>query len=421
MPLHPVCLALLTATTALMSTARADVPWLPPGLPLAPATGPALCPAGFITPTQGAAVLAAALTQFPDRASWDAYAAHLRNRIQEAAGLAPWPKRTPLNAIIRDRREHDGYTVENVAFESAPGVFVTGNLYRPLGGAGGKHPVILSTHGHANKVVNPADYDTRARFSPTMQTRCANLARMGAIVFAIDMFAYGEGIQLYGQDAHRDPRAITIQVWNGMRALDFLLSLEGADPTRVAVSGESGGGTQTILLTALDPRVTVSAPVVMVSAHFFGGCPCESGVPIHRGADYFASNAMIAALAAPRPQLLVSDGKDWTLNTPRVEFPFLQKIYGYYGAANAAANIHLPDEGHDYGPSKRAAVYRFFAAQLGLNLAAATSATGAIDETRITLERAATLRVFTADFPVPPHALHAAAAIVSTFAALQKP
>jgi dienelactone hydrolase len=283
-----------------MSTARADVPWLPPGLPLAPATGPALCPAGFITPTQGAAVLAAALTQFPDRASWDAYAAHLRNRIQEAAGLAPWPKRTPLNAIIRDRREHDGYTVENVAFESAPGVFVTGNLYRPLGGAGGKHPVILSTHGHANKVVNPADYDTHARFSPTMQTRCANLARMGAIVFAIDMFAYGEGIQLYGQDAHRDPRAITIQVWNGMRALDFLLSLEGADPTRVAVSGESGGGTQTILLTALDPRVTVSAPVVMVSAHFFGGCPCESGVPIHRGADYFASPTAKTGRSTPR-------------------------------------------------------------------------------------------------------------------------
>jgi hypothetical protein len=207
---------------AAVSLARADVPWLPPGLPPAPATGPALCPGDFLKPAQGAAVLDATLAQFPDRARWDTYAAHLRTRIQEAAGLAPWPKRTPLNAIIRDRRTHDGYTVENVAFESAPGVFVTGNLYRPTG-AIGKHPVILSTHGHARPVTKPEDYDTHARFSPTMQTRCANLARMGAIVFSIDMFANGEGIQLYGLAAHRDTLAITIHVWNGMRALDFLL------------------------------------------------------------------------------------------------------------------------------------------------------------------------------------------------------
>jgi hypothetical protein len=270
-------------------------------------------------------------------------------------------------------------------------------------------------------VTKPEDYDTHARFSPTMQTRCANLARMGAIVFSIDMFANGEGIQLYGLAAHRDTLAITIHVWNGMRALDFLLGLDGADASRVAVSGESGGGTQTFLLAALDPRVTVTAPVVMVSAHFFGGCPCESGVPVHRGADYFANNAMIAALTAPRPQLLVSCGKDWTSNTPRVEFPFLQKIYGYYGASDKVANVHLPDEGHDYGPSKRDAVTRFFAAQLGLNLAAITDNAGRIDESRVTINRAAALRVFTADFPVPPHALHDAAAIGRALAALQKP
>lgn len=417
---RPVGFALLLAALVLSSTARAEVPWLPAGLPPAPANGPALCPGAFLSPAQGAAILDAALTQFPDRAAWDTYAAHLRARIQNAAGLTPWPRRTPLNPLLRDRRTHDGYIVENVAFESAPGLFVTGNLYRPID-LKGKHPVILSTHGHARAVATPADYDTHARFAPHVQTRCAQLARMGAFVFVLDMFAYGEGIQLYGQDAHRDARAITIQLWNGIRALDFLLGLEGADAKRVGVTGESGGGTQTFLLTALDPRVTVSAPIVMVSAHFFGGCPCESGRPIHRGADYFASNAMIAALAAPRPQLLVSDGKDWTLNTPRVEFPFLQKIYGYYGAADRTANVHLPDEGHDYGPSKRAAVYRFFSQQLGLNLAAATDASGQIDESTATIERAAALRVFTAEFPVPPHALHDSGAIERAIVKLQQP
>ncbi|MEI8089440.1 MAG: hypothetical protein WCG63_07565 [Opitutaceae bacterium] len=417
---RPVGFALIVAAFVLNSLARADVPWLPAGLPPAPANRPALCPGAFIAPAQGAAILDAALNQFPDRATWDTYAAHLRTRIQAAAGLYPWPRRTSLNPIIRDRRLHDGYTVENVAFESAPGLFVTGNLYRPTD-LTKKHPVVLTTHGHARTVTAPADYDTHARFAPHVQTRCAQLARMGAIVFALDMFAYGEGIQLYGQDAHRDPRAITIHLWNGIRALDFLLGLEGADPSRVGVTGESGGGTQTFLLTALDPRVSVSAPVVMVSAHFFGGCPCESGRPIHRGADYFASNAMIAALAAPRPQLLVSDGKDWTLNTPRIEFPFVQKIYSYYSAANRTANVHLPDEGHDYGPSKRAAVYRFFATQLGLNLAAATDASGQIDESHATIERAAALRVFTAEFPVPPHALHDATAIEQMLTQLQRP
>lgn len=173
MPPRPARFALLAF--AAVSLARADVPWLPAGLPPPPATGPALCPGAFLEPAQGAAVLDAALAQFSDRSSWDAYAAHLRTRIQEAAGLAPWPKRTPLNAIIRDRRRHDGYTVENVAFESAPGLFVTGNLYRPIDTTGGKHPVILSTHGHAKKVVNPEDYDTHARFAPYVQTRCANL------------------------------------------------------------------------------------------------------------------------------------------------------------------------------------------------------------------------------------------------------
>lgn len=395
------------------------VAWNPPGLPAAPAQGPALCQGKFLTPEQGRAVLAAALARFPDHASWEPYAAHLRRRIQEAAGLAPWPRRTPLNLVLRDRREHDGYSVENVVFESAPGCFVPGNLYRPLGGRV-TGAAMLSTHGHYRPIRKLEDYAAHARFAPLMQARCASLARMGAVVLAIDMLAYGDSMQIFGQAAHAQPAALTIQLWNAVRAIDVLASLEGVDPARIGVSGESGGGTQSFLLAALDSRVALSAPVVMVSSYFFGGCACESGLPIHRSADHFANNAMIAALAAPRPLLVVSDGKDWTAHVPQSEFPFLQKIYSYYGAEAKTANVHLADEGHDYGPSKRAALYRFVAEHLGLNLAAVQAADGRIDESAVTIEPPRALRVFTADFPVPPQALHDADAVLRVLRDLQR-
>ena len=412
-----------TVLTGVVSTviaaAVSSTSWVPEGLPPAPAEGPALCRGSYLEPEQGAAVLAGALRRFPDRASWDDYAGHVRRRIQEGAGLAPWPTRTPLNAVIRNRRTYDGYTVENVAFESIPGYVVTGNLFRPSG-VPPPYAAVLSTHGHSRPVAKPEDYDTHARFSPGMQTRCASLARMGAVVLSVDMFGYGDSIQLVGQKAHKQPLALTLQLWNAIRAVDLLLSLEGVDKARLAVSGESGGATQALLLTAVDPRVAVSAPVVMVSSHFFGGCPCESGQPVHRSADHFASNPMIAALAAPRPQLIVSDGKDWTSHVPEVEYPFLRTVYGYYGAANDVVNVHLPDEGHDYGPSKRSALYRFLAERLSLSLAAVQAPDGTIDERRVTVERAPALHVFDAELPIPPDALHDTESIERALRALQK-
>ncbi len=422
----PPLLRIVFSVTLLVGVAArsvsAETPathWLPPSLPPPPATGPALTQGGYLKPEQGKAILDAALAQFPDRAHWDAYATHVRTRIQEGAGLSPWPRRSPLNPVIRNRRAYDGYSVENVTFESVPGYFVTGSLYRPLN-ATGPRPAVLSTHGHYPRIQKPDDYEKHARFWPGMQARCASLARMGAVVLAIDMFGYGDSMQLVGQEAHRHPFALTLQTWNAMRAVDLLTSLDGVDPKRIAVSGESGGGTQAFLLTALDPRIALSAPVVMVSSYFLGGCACESGLPIHRSGNHFANNAMIAALAAPRPLLIVSDGKDWTQHVPQFEFPFLQKIYGYYGAPQAVANVHLADEGHDYGPSKRAALYRFVADKFGLNLAAVQGPNGQIDESRVTTETPTQLRVFGADFPIPHNALHEVAAIEKSLRKLQE-
>ena len=222
---------------------------------------------------------------------WLERAALIRAKMLAAMRLDPLPDRTPLNVIRHSRREHDGYVVENVAFEPIPGFFVTGNLYAPRDREG-PFPAALCPHGH----FQPSESSPGGRFRADMQIRCATLARMGAIVLAYDMVGWGEATQV--EHDHAD--SLTLQTWNSVRAIDFLESLEQVDGSRIAITGASGGGTQSFLLAALDERVTVSVPVVMVAAHFFGGCLCESGLPIHRSADHETNNAEIAALAAPR-------------------------------------------------------------------------------------------------------------------------
>jgi hypothetical protein len=400
----------VTALLALLAgvAAAAEVP-LPPWLPPRPADRPALGP--WLTPDQGRQALAHLLAHLPDRGAWERQAAHLRLRMRQAAGLDPWPRRTPLNPIVRGRRWCDGYVVDNVAFEPIPGYHATANLYWPSE-PHASHPLVLSCHGHGQAQIG--------RRSHTQQIRCGILARMGAIVLALDMVGFGESLaHLPHQESHPTPLSFTLQTWTAMRALDLLCGLDRADPTSIAVTGESGGGTQSFVLAALDPRVSVSVPVVMVSAHFFGGCPCESGLPVHLGPDHFTTNAGIAALAAPRPQLLISDGKDWTAQTPAVEMPFLRRIYGLYGREEQVANRHLPDEGHDYGPSKRQAMYAFFAHHLRISLDEVVGADGRVDETLAVIAPPEALAVFDAEHPAPLRpSLHE---IAATLRRLQEP
>ncbi|MFT3701871.1 MAG: acetylxylan esterase [Agriterribacter sp.] len=227
------------------------------------------------------------------------------------------------------------------------------------------------------------------------------IGRMGAVVFIWDMIGQGDSKQC----DHHLSKGAKLQTINSTRALDFLLSLPGVDPQRIGITGESGGGTQTFLLTALDDRIKVSVPCVMVSAHFFGGCSCESGMPIHKKGDYQTNNVEIAALTAPRPMLLISDGGDWTKNNPVVEYPFTKKVYKLYHHKKRNALVHLANEKHDYGPSKRNAMYPFMAKYLHLDLKAVKDSNGNIDESQVKVLSQSELQVFTPENPRPSNAV----------------
>lgn len=347
----------------------------------------------------------------PDLASWERVAQQVRRGILHGAGLGPLPRRSLLGPIVHSRRDHAGYTIENIAIETLPGFFATGNIYRPRGKAS-PCPAILRPHGH----IHDSAGQLAGRIHPDTQRQCAVLARMGAVVFAIDMVGAVDSTQTQ----HSDPRAFTLQLWNNMRALDYLTSLPEVDSKRIGVTGSSGGGSQTVMLTALDPRITVSVPVVMVSAHFDGGCTCESGLPVFKGSHHETNLAQVAALAAPRQQLLISCGADWTKNTPLVELPYIREVYAHYGEAQNIENVHLPKEQHDYGPSKRQAAYRFLARTLNLNRdAVPTTADGLVDESFVTVEPPAALRVFDEGHPRPSRAVQGSQAVAAALAAAQ--
>ncbi|MDR0333647.1 MAG: acetylxylan esterase [Dysgonamonadaceae bacterium] len=345
----------------------------------------------------------ALLEAYPDLASWEIRKAELRAHMMEEKGLVGL-KKGSLNPIVSPVRRFDGYTVQNIALEILPGVWVSGSLYKPTRYRG-RIPVFLSPHGHFSAGSSGSD-DDHGRYRPDQQYRCAMLARMGVAVFSYDKFGnWGDSRLAFNAQVHRSDLGLSMQTWQSIRILDYLSEQPWADMTRVGVTGASGGGSQVMFIAALDDRITLSVPVVMMASHFFGGCPCESGLPIHFPKNGLPSNnAEIAAMAAPMPQLLISVGGDWTRTTPEIEYPYIKQIYGYFGKADNLENVHLTNEGHDYGISKRVALYDFVARRFGLNATSAQNRDGVWDESKVTIETADALKVFP-DGQLPAHAI----------------
>lgn len=335
---------------------------------------------------------------YTTRSAWETRRAELREGFLKGAELWPLPEKTPLNPIRHSLRTHDGYTVENVALETMPGFFCTGNLYRSRD-VPGKRPAILCPHGH---------FRPDGRFRADQQIRCAHFARSGAVVFSYSMVGWQDS----QQTTHDDPLVLALQTWNSICVVDFLAGLEEVDPRQIAVTGASGGGTQTFFLTLVDNRIKVSAPVVAVYPWAAPEeCRCEGGMPVMQAAQ---TNAVeLAAAAAPRPQLLISVGSDPTRDFPQVGLPFMRHVYELYGKGDQVVSLHLADEKHNYGPSKRRAVYEFFSQHLVLKL---------LDEQpeTIAVESPDALRVFDAEHPLPPHAIQGSAAVAKAFYALPR-
>ena len=320
--------------------------------------------------------------------AWKPRQEFVRRQLLVSQGLWPMPTKSPLNAVIHGKIDQGEYTVEKVYFESAPGFFVTGNLYRPKN-VTGKAPAVIFPHGHwtdARFLIQPDKYvreeiaTGQERFveggKSRFQSMCVQLARMGCVVWQIDALSDSDSIQfspevihkfakqrpemnrtegwgLYSTQAEANLQSVMgLQTLNLVRSVDFLLGLPDVDPARLAVTGSSGGGTQTMLLAAADPRMALSYPVVMVSTAMQGGCTCENASLLRVN----SGNVEIAALFAPKPQGM-NTANDWTKELATKGFPDLQNLYGLYGKryfVTLQRGEHFP---HNYNAVTRSGFY----------------------------------------------------------------
>jgi len=321
---------------------------------------------------------------------WDERKEYVRRQILVSQGLWPMPTKTPLNAVIHGKVDAGDHSVEKVYFESAPGFFVTGSLYRPKN-VSGKVPGVMFAHGHWQdaRLTFADDEALRKEIAiggerferggkSIFQSLCVQLARMGCVVWQWDMLSDSDSTQFSREVVHKfakqRPEANTVsnwglyspqaeshaqsimglQSWNAVRGLDFLLSLPEVDPERTAITGASGGGTQTMLLAAIDDRIKLAFPCVMVSTAMQGGCTCENAslLRINTG------NVEFAALFAPKPQGM-NTANDWTKEFAIKGFPDLQKLYSLHGAQDKVFLLRGEHFQHNYNAVTRSAFYTF--------------------------------------------------------------
>jgi hypothetical protein len=352
--------------------------------------------------------------RFVDRASWEQRRDFLRHQALVALGLWPMPQKTPLNAVVHGRIDRGDYTIENVFFASMPGHYVTGNLYRPKNDSG-KHPAVLCPYGHwpegrfiwnsdakiEKELASGAEQTAEGARSP-LQARCAMLARMGCVVFHYDLVGYADSHPIEHplgftdlDAALRAQSMLGLQTWNSIRAVDFVAGLPDVDSQRLAVTGASGGASQAVALSIVDPRIVAAFPVVMVSMNMQGGCVCENA-PLYRVGT---NNVELACLFAPKPQGLAA-AQDWTHDFESRGLPEMKSIYRLFGASQEIEGKFFPFP-HNYNQHSREMMYDFFNRHLHLGW------TSPVKEQRFDPVPPKQLSVYDAQHPMPGDAMTA--------------
>ena len=328
-------------------------------------------------------------------AEWEARRTAIREQILVSCGLWPLPPKTPLRARVFGKVVRDGYTIEKVYFQTYPGFYLAGNLYRPLGNPAATHPGVLIAHGHweVGRMADGPD--------GSIPARAITFARQGYVAFTYDMVGYNDTRQIAHRVWANDRRhwlwgvsEMGLQTWNSIRALDFLSGLSDVDKSRLAITGESGGGTQTMILGAIDDRLAAVGPCVMVSHSMQGGCLCENAPGLR--VDY--SNMEIAACAAPKPQIMVGATGDWTRTMMTIEGPGVASVYQLYAKPANLDYVIFPFN-HNINQTSREAVYGF----LGKTLLHENDA-AKLKEPPYKMEAVADLRVFPDNTPLPTDA-----------------
>ena len=256
------------------------------------------------------------LENFPGRHDWECRRDALRQQLFEMLSLSPLPPRTDLKPVVTGKIERDDFVVENLHFQSMPGLYVTANLYRPKQ-VTRPAPTILYVCGHSPVISNGVSYGNKAAY----QHHGAWFARNGYICLVIDTLQLGEipglhhGTYKEGQwwwNA-RGYSPAGVEAWNSIRALDYLATRPEVNTNRFGVTGRSGGGAYSWWLAALDERIKVAAPVAgitdlqnhVVDGTVEGHCDCMFMVNTYRW-DY----PQVAALVAPRPLLIANSDAD---------------------------------------------------------------------------------------------------------------
>lgn len=341
-----------------------------PGRPLAPLNRfPRMVQERYVALVRDAERRAAAVREkLTTKADAEGYVRDVRRRIAESFG--PFPARTPLNARVTGTVERDAYRIEKVIFDSRPGFPVTANLYLPK--ATGPRPGVVGECGHS---VN-------GKAAEPYQGFAQGLARQGYVVLIFDPIGQGERLQYghvagkgrprpgVGEHLHAGNQQFLVgeffgtwRAWDGVRALDYLLTRPEVDPKHVGITGNSGGGTMTTWLCGLDTRWTMAAPACFVTTFrrdLENELPQDTEQCPPRAIALGLDHADFLAAMAPKPvAILAKEGDYFDVRGAEEAFARLRRLYALLGA-EGNVSLHVGPGGRGYSRENREAMYRWF-------------------------------------------------------------